>query len=167
METKIKVYGKAQNSTALGIIHAYMQIFPKATLSDLRKAFPNNTAPDKGVEELFLPLADAEARNAKSDMSLYFTKGDRPIKLASGKIIALSQIWTGTSLDNLKNIAKELGIEAEVNKNASVEFNDLGFALEYKEGWQSKKSKKGIIIFVVLLVIVAAVVAGLYLSGTL
>lgn len=91
---KIKVTGRAQNSTALGIVHAYIQMFPKTTLADLRRAFPNDIAPDKGVDELFLPVAEAEARNAKSDMSLYFVKCERPLNLADGTKIALSQIWT-------------------------------------------------------------------------
>lgn len=37
---RVKVYGKAQNRTVLGIIHAYMVMYPHATLEDLCKAFP-------------------------------------------------------------------------------------------------------------------------------
>lgn len=152
MATKIKVYGKTQNSTALGIIHAYVQMFPKTMLSDLRNVFPNSTAPDKGVEELFLPVADAEARNAKSDMSLYFVKGDRPVALADGTKVALSQIWTGKSLENLKAVAAQFDIEAEVNKTPSVALNDSGFAIEYQNGWQPADPKKGCLGMVVALV---------------
>ena len=54
--TKIKVYGKTQNAIALGIIHAYVIMFPQTTLADLRKAFPNDTAPDKGANELGLTI---------------------------------------------------------------------------------------------------------------
>ena len=39
--SKVRVYGKAQNRTALGIANAYMVMYPQATLEDLRKAFPN------------------------------------------------------------------------------------------------------------------------------
>ena len=160
MATKIKVYGKAQNSTALGIVHAYVQMFPKTTLAGLRKAFPNSTAPDKGVEEMFLPVAKAEARNAKSDMSLYFVKGDRPITLADGTKVALSQIWTGKSLDNLKAIAAQFDIEAEVNKNPSAALNDSGFAIEYQNGWQpAAPKKKGCLGMVVALVLLAGATA--------
>lgn len=50
---KVKVYGKAQNRTVLGIAHAYMIMYPHATLDDLRKAFPNSLNPTAGTEELF------------------------------------------------------------------------------------------------------------------
>ena len=39
MGNKIRVYGKAQNRTALGIMHAYLIMHPHATLEDLKKAF--------------------------------------------------------------------------------------------------------------------------------
>ena len=57
---KVKVTGKAQNRTSLGIMHAYMAMFPQATLEDLRKAFPNNLNPDKGVSEIFVDAKKAE-----------------------------------------------------------------------------------------------------------
>ena len=38
MANKVRVYGKAQNRTALGIVHAYMVMYPQATLEDLRRA---------------------------------------------------------------------------------------------------------------------------------
>lgn len=143
MENKIKVTGKVQNATALGIVHAYVQMYPKSTLADIRKAFPNEIAPDKGVEELFLPLAEAEDRNKKSNTSLYFVKDARPINLADGSKIALSQIWTSTSLNNLIERAKQIGIVAEVNKETSQQMNTSGFAIEYLNGWKPTASKKG------------------------
>lgn len=51
MENKIRVYGKAQNRTALGIMHAYMLMNPDATLEDLREAFPDSLNPDSGVKK--------------------------------------------------------------------------------------------------------------------
>ena len=42
MASKIRVYGKAQNRTVLGIINAYLVMYPHATLADLRKAFPDS-----------------------------------------------------------------------------------------------------------------------------
>ena len=50
---KVRVYGKAQNRTVLGIAHAYMIMYPHAKLEDLRKAFPNSLNPTAGTEELF------------------------------------------------------------------------------------------------------------------
>lgn len=42
MPSKVRVYGKAQNRTALGIVHAYMVMYPHATFEDLQKAFPDS-----------------------------------------------------------------------------------------------------------------------------
>lgn len=101
---------------------------PNATLADLRKAFPNDIAPDRGGTEMFLPLAEAEAFNA--NMSLYFTKDERPIQLRDGSTVAMAQMWTGKSLQNLIEIAAPWGITAKVNKEATVDFGNVGYALE-------------------------------------
>ena len=55
----IKVTAKAQNAAALGVMYAYVQLNPGVSLEELRSTFPNDIAPDKGVNELFLPLEDA------------------------------------------------------------------------------------------------------------
>lgn len=143
MDEKIKVVGKTQNGVALGIIKAYTLIYPQTTLADLRRVFPNETAPDKGVEEMFLPLAEAEAHNQKSDMSLYFVKDERPVLLSDGTKVALSQIWTAKSLNNLIDVAANVGIRAEVNKNTDKDVKKLGYTLEYLNGWKPAVPKKG------------------------
>lgn len=66
----IKVTAKTQNAAALGVMYAYVQLNPGVSLEELRSTFPNNIAPDKGVNELFLPLEDAVAYNTQSNMSL-------------------------------------------------------------------------------------------------
>lgn len=35
MASKVRVYGKAQNRTALGIVNAYLVMYPHATRADL------------------------------------------------------------------------------------------------------------------------------------
>lgn len=91
MDYKVKVTGKVQNSTALGIMNAYLELNPDSTLADLRRAFPNDIAPDNGVVEIFLPVSEASKFNDDS-ISLYFMKEDRPalklsmvVKLLSAK----------------------------------------------------------------------------------
>lgn len=69
MASKIRVYGKAQNRTVLGLVHAYMTMFPHATLEDLRKAFPNSLNPDKGVAENFIY---AEEKGTDANWDGYF-----------------------------------------------------------------------------------------------
>ena len=169
MISKIKVIGKTQNGAALGVAKAYVAMNPATTLADLRKAFPNDIAPDKGVPEMFLPLAEAEAYNA--NMSLYFTKDERPIQLQDGSTVAISQIWTGKSLQNLIKVAAKYHIEVEVNKDANVDFGKLGYALQYtyaeepKPAPVEKKKKPWLWIALAAVAVIAVIVALVLLKG--
>ena len=42
MPSKVRVYGKAQNRTALGIMHAYHVMYPNATFEDFQKQLEKN-----------------------------------------------------------------------------------------------------------------------------
>ena len=132
MANKIKVYGKAQNRTALGIAHAYVVMYPHATLDDLRKAFPNNVNPDKGVTENFLPVDEAEKFNEK--MSLYFAKTDEVLELQDGSKVALAQVWSKPSFERMVEQGKLYDIEvAEFEKTMKGEKG--GYRLEYLNGY--------------------------------
>lgn len=139
MANKVKVTGKAQNRTALGIVHAYCRMMPKTTLESLRQAFPNSVCPDAGVKEIFLPLKEAETFNTR--MSLYFTKPEEIIALADGSVIAMAQVWSKSSLDKIMAKAANYGIEAaEPDKNVS---GKGGFSIECLAGYTFPKAKKG------------------------
>ena len=144
MAVKIKVYGKAQNRTALGIAHAYVVMFPHATLDDLRKAFPNSICPDKGVAENFLPADEAVKFNDK--MSLYFAKPDEVIELQDGSKVALAQVWSKASFDRMVEQGKLYDIEvAEFEKTMKGEKG--GYRLEYLNGYVPPvpvEAKKGV-----------------------
>ena len=157
MASKIKVYGKAQNRTALGIAHAYVVMYPHATLEDLRKAFPNSICPDKGVPENFLPLEEAEKYNEK--MSLYFAKPDEVIELQDGSKVALAQVWSKPSFERMVEQGKLYDIEvAEFEKTMKGEKG--GYRLEYLNGYvppvpvivEKKKSKAWLWLLLLLLV---------------
>lgn len=160
MASKLKVYGRAQNRTALGIAQAYVVMYPHATLEDLRKAFPNSICPDKGVAENFLPLQEAQTFNDK--MSLYFAKPDEVIELADGSKVALAQVWSKPSFDRMVEQGKLYDIEiAEFEKTMKGEKG--GYRLEYLNGYvppvpePKKKSKAWLWIVLALLVLGAAV----------
>ncbi|MDE7461232.1 MAG: OmpA family protein [Paramuribaculum sp.] len=163
MANKIKVYGKAQNRTSLGIAHAYVVMYPHATLEDLRKAFPNSICPDKGVPENFLPVEEAEKYNA--NMSLYFTKPDEVIELQDGSKVALSQVWSKPSFDRMVEQGKLYDIEvAEFEKAMKGEKG--GYRLEYINGYVppvpvvvEKKKSKAWLWILLLLLIAAGVIA--------
>lgn len=144
MPNNVRVYGKAQNRTALGIVHAYMVMYPHATLADLRKAFPNELCPDKGVDEMFLPLEEAAKFN--SSMTLYFAKPDEVLKMGDGQQVAMACMWSKASFDRIVGHAAQYAIEiASFEKTAGREKG--GFRLEYLNGYippVPQAKKKGI-----------------------
>ena len=89
---KIRVYGKAQNRTALGIAHAYMVMYPHATIEDLRKAFPNSLNPDKGVSENFIYAEENDTTG--SGWNGYFAAEDEIITTGDGKKVIMAMLWT-------------------------------------------------------------------------
>lgn len=156
MASKIRVYGKAQNRTALGIAHAYTVMYPHATLEDLRKAFPNDICPDKGVPENFLPLKEAEKFNDK--MNLYFAKPDEVIELQDGSKVALCQVWSKPSFDRIMAQGRLYDIEiAEFEKTIKGEKG--GYRLEYLNGYvpsvPEKKSLTWLWILLGILILIA------------
>lgn len=162
---KVKVYGKAQNRTALGIVHAYLVMYPHATLEDLRKAFPNSICPDSGVPELFLPLDEAEKFNTK--MSLYFAKPDEVLELLDGTKVAMAQVWSKGSFDKIVEQGKLYDVEvADFEKTMKGEKG--GYRLEYLNGYvppvrETKKKGFPWWLWVLLALIVAGIVVALFL----
>lgn len=134
MPNKIKVYGKAQNRTVLGIAHAYLVMYPHASLADLRKALPNSLCPDSGVKELFVSLAEAEAANAKG-MSLYFAKPDEVLALADGTKAAMAQVWSKPSFERAVAQGAVYGIEVAEFERTSQPGQKGGYRLEYLNGY--------------------------------
>lgn len=157
MANKIRVYGKAQNRTALGIAHAYVVMYPHATLEDLRKAFPNSICPDKGVDENFLPLDEAQKFNTKR--SLYFAKPDEVIELQDGSKVALGQIWSKPSFERMVAQGSLYDIEvAEFEKTMRGEKG--GYRLEYLNGYvppvvETEKKKSKLWLWILLLLLIA------------
>lgn len=159
MAGKVRVYGKAQNRTVLGIVHAYMVMYPHATLEDLRKAFPDSLCPDSGVKDLFLQQAEAETFNSK--MSLYFAKPDEVLELADGSKVALAQVWSKASFDRMAAKGKLYDIEVAAFEK-TVKGEKGGYRLEYINGYVppvAENKKKGLAwwIWVLLLLLVAAI----------
>lgn len=165
MASKIRVYGKAQNRTALGIVRAYMVMHPDTTLADLRRAFPNDLCPDSGVKELLLPLAEAATFNTK--MSLYFAKPDEVITTGDGAQVCLCQVWSKTSFDKIVAQGASHDIDvAEFEKTMKGEKG--GYRLEYLNGYMppaAPAKKKGVpgwlwaIIAIIVIVFIAVLFA--------
>lgn len=129
MASKIRVYGEAQNRTALGIIHAYMKLNPNATISDLRKAFPEELAPDKGVPEIFV------ASDYVDKGEHYFTQEEELVETADGKKVAVVKLWTKPSYENLVKKAKDYDIEVAEFEQQQQVGKKGSYYLEYVNGF--------------------------------
>lgn len=132
MASKVRVYGKAQNRTSLGIVHAYMVMYPQATLEDLRKAFPNELNPDKGVAEIFVY---AEDKGTDADWDGYFKAEEELLHMGDGKQVSVVKMWTKPSFERLVSHAKMYDIEIAQFEAAEKGGKKGGFRLEYLNGY--------------------------------
>lgn len=165
MANKIRVYGKAQNRTALGIMHAYMTMYPQATLEDLRKAFPNSLNPDKGTAENFI---FAEEKGTDANWDGYFKGEDEVLTMGDGKKVSVVKMWTKPSFERVVEQAKLYDIEIAQFESAEKGFGKKGgFRLEYLEGYTppvyAPSKKKPIWLWIILLLLVIGVIAYLML----
>ena len=155
---RVRVYGKAQNRTALGIVHAYMVMYPQATLEDLKKAFPNALNPDCGTKEIFKTKAELEKQMEGSTWNGYFSEEECLLPVKDGKVLVVS-MWTKPSFERLVAWAKQYGIVVADFESVGKGGQKGGFRLEYLNGYIPPKPKKGVPVWV--WAIVASVILGL------
>lgn len=160
MASKVRVYGKAQNRTALGIAHAYMVMYPQATLEDLRKAFPNELNPDKGTKENFIP---SHEKGTDANWDGYFKADDEILTMGDGTQVSVVKMWTKPSFERLVEHAKLYDIEIAQFEAADKGGKKGGFRLEYLNGYvppvQEKKKKSLWWLWLLLLLLLGALVA--------
>ena len=131
MTSKVRVFGKAQNRTALGIVNAYHVIYPQTTFEDFEKAFPKALNPDSGWPVNF---KRAEEITADKDRDFWFTEDDEVLNLQDGTKMVVCKMWTKPSFDRIVEHAKQYDIEvAEFEKGMKGQKG--GFRLEYLNGW--------------------------------
>lgn len=137
MTSKVKVHGQAQNRTALGIIHAYLLIYPDSTIEDLRKAFPNEINPDSGEKDTFIFTRD---KKDEGSWKGYFTEDEEVFKLADGEKVAMVSMWTKPSFQKLVEQAKKYGIEVAEYKEADKGIGKKGgYHLEFLNNFEPQK----------------------------
>ena len=163
MANKVRVYGKAQNRTALGIMHAYMVMYPHATMEDLQKAFPNELNPDSGVKKNFVKAGE---KGTEANWDGFFQKEDELLTMGDGQQVAVVKMWTKPSFERLVAHAAQYGIEIAQFEAADKGIGQKGsFRLEYLNGYVPPApvaSKKGIPWWV--WAIIATVVIGLIIA---
>jgi len=129
MKAKIRVYGKSQSRTALGIINAYLKLYPDSTLSDLQQAFPKSLNPKSFTDNIIVP-----AEEAKKHEKQFFEKDDELVVLKNGRKLSLVELWTKEDYDAISEHAKQYGIEvAEIEETKP--FEKGSYELEYLNGY--------------------------------
>ena len=132
MVNKVRVYGKAQNRTALGIMHAYMVMYPQATMEDLEKAFPNELNPDSGVKINFVRAGE---KGTDANWDGFFQKEDELLTMGDGQKVAVVKMWTKPSFERLVAHAAQYGIEIAQFEEAEGGGKKGSFRLEYLNGY--------------------------------
>lgn len=162
---RVRVYGKAQNRTALGIVNAYHVQYPHATFEDFEKAFPKALNPDSGWPVNFKRLEECQTDNEKG---FWFIEEDEVLHLQDGTNMVLCKMWTKNSFEKLVAHAEQYGIVvAEFERTMKGEKG--GFRLEYLNGYvppqpETKKKMPVWIWAVLALVAIGAVAAVLFLG---
>ena len=159
---RVRVYGKAQNRTALGIMHAYMVMYPQTKLEEIRKAFPDELNPDSGVKKNFVY---AEDKGTTADWNGFFKEPDELLKMGDGKKVSVVSMWTKPSFERLVAWAKQYGIVVADFEKAAGGGQKGGFRLEYLNGYIPPKPKKGIAWWVWALIAALIVLLCLLLFG--
>ena len=155
---RVRVYGKAQNRTALGIMHAYMVMYPQSKLEDIQKAFPDTLNPDSGVKKNFIY---AEEKGTTTDWNGFFKKEEELLTMGDGRKVAVVSMWTKPSFERLVAWAKQYGIIVAEFEAVNKGGEKGGFRLEYLNGYIPPKPKKGIPVWVwILIALLLAALAG-------
>lgn len=160
---RVRVYGKAQNRTALGIMHAYMVMYPQAKLEDIQKAFPDTLNPDSGVKKNFIY---AEEKGTTADWNGFFKKEEELLTMGDSRKVAVVSMWTKPSFERLVAWAKQYGIIVAEFEAVNKGGEKGGFRLEYLNGYIPPKPKKGIPSWIwILIALLLAALVGVVLMG--
>lgn len=144
MASKVRVYAKSQKWAALGIVDAYLKMYPHATLEDVNKAFPRNLfVQTEGDLGLFVTMAEKEKMAAATttdfdDKQLEeWKRTHHYLTLADGTDIAFTvAMWTKEMFDKITEQAKLYDIEIAKYEAAEKGFGKRGeYKLEYLNGY--------------------------------
>ena len=175
MASKVRVYAKSQKWAALGIVDAYLKMYPQATLEDLNKAFPRNViVPSKKTDAvLFGTWKQAEEAAAKTEathddeMLETRKKTNYFVTLNNGTEITVMPdvMWAKDAFAKMLEYAKVYDIEIAEYEAADKGFGKRGeYRLEYLNGYippVPKKSKAWLWILIAAIVVILGLLAWL------
>lgn len=130
------VVGKSQNRTALGMIHAFVTMYPNVTAMELNTQFSKQkVCPDTGINQLFYTSDEIEQEKLGTK-SEWFTKGNACfvdngewLILGNGQKLAFNKVWTATSLALLEQEMAKFNIIGTVDKKLGD--TQAGFSIRY------------------------------------
>ena len=155
MASKVRVYAKSQKWTALGIVDAYLKMYPHATLEDVNKAFPRNLFVQTEGDLGFMVTMEEKAKMAAATATDFddkqleeWKRTHHYLTLADGTDIAFSfSMWTKEMFEKIVEQAKLYDIEIAKYEAAEKGFGKRGeYRLEYLNGYVPPVpvAKKGI-----------------------
>ena len=149
MKTKILVHGKSQSRTALGIINAYLKLYPGATPLDVQVAFPRWLNRRCTANNLIIPVEKTVGYE-----KMFFEHEDELIVFSTGETYALVEVWDKDDFNSICKHAKQYGIEAA--KVGTKPFEKGSFELEYLNGNRAKCPFRWwcILLFILLLLLI-------------
>lgn len=153
MKTKIRVYGKAQSRTVLGIVNAYLTMNPKATLADLERQFPASLNSGLKAYKLTSSFVTPEILKSRDNSKIRCCFEDNPIKLSNGSTIYLFSLWQKEDFDKVVELARGLSIEV-VDYKPTNGFEIGGYRLEYLNGYVPVVAKSGSKLWLVILLFI-------------
>ena len=131
MKTKILVHGKSQSRTALGIVNAYLKLYPDATPSEVQRAFPKWLNHRCVADNLIIPVEKTMGHE-----KMFFEHEDELIVFNTGEMYALVEVWDKDDFNAICEHAKQYGIE--VAKIGTRPFEKGSFKLEYLDRFGKK-----------------------------
>ena len=179
MASKVRVYAKSQKWAALGIIDAYIKMYPHATVDDLNKAFPLSVIQETKTDEpLLVTVAEKEKLVKASKTTFddeYFEEWKRThfyVTLPDGTDLMFTvAMWPKEMFEKMMAQAKLYDIEFAKYEAAEKGIGKRGeYTLEYLNGYvppkpEEKKSKSWLWILLAALLIIAILIILLLMRG--
>ena len=178
MPSKVRVYAKSQKWAALGIIDAYIKMYPHATVDDLNKAFPLSALQETKTDEPLLVTVTEKEKIVKASKTTfddeYFEEWKRThfyVTLPDGTDLMFTvAMWPKEMFEKMLAQAKLYDIEIAKYEAAEKGFGKRGeYRLEYLNGYvppvPAKKSNKWLWICLAALLIIAILIILLLMKG--
>lgn len=124
----IQVNGKAMNRTALGIIDAFIKLYPNVTFAELKEAFPDslNSSGPRAPKTIFKPFTERDfgvvhsLDEIKDEFSkaglpyegLFFLKENEKFKTSDGKTVVVNKLWESKDTETGNHDLETLAIHA-------------------------------------------------------